>query len=113
MDSTKPDQLLMLTVSGSQADILQKRLRQEKFGFTVMDSMGGVMQEPVTCLLIGFHHERLPAVLGIVRETCRLYRQYIPAQGILPGELASLSMVEAQLGGASVYLINVERFEQL
>ena len=112
MDSSQPDQLLLLTVSGSQTEPLLKRLKQEEFNFTVIDSAGGVMQEPATCLLIGFHHERLPVVLNIVRETCHPYRQYIPAQGFLPGESASLSMVEASLGGALVYMMDVERFEQ-
>jgi uncharacterized protein YaaQ len=51
--------------------------------------------------------------LDIIRKNCQPYRKYIPTQNLLPGELANLPVVEARFGGALVYMLNVERFEQL
>ncbi len=107
------DRLTILTVSGSQADLLMEQLKQAGFQFTVMHTTEGVIQETEVCLLIGFHSERMPVLLDLVREKCRPYRRYVSAQGFLPGELTNSSMVEAELGGALFCMLTVERFEQL
>jgi uncharacterized protein YaaQ len=113
MDAPLPDQLVILIASGSQSDALMKHLTREGFHFTVIDSTNVMMQEPILCLLIGFFHPRRPALLDIIRKNCRPYRKFIPTQNLLPGELVNLPLVEARLGGALVYMVNVERFEQL
>ena len=113
MDSTILDRLVFLTISGSQADPLMKHLTREGFHFTVINSTSQMMQEPALCLMVGFAHAQLNSLLEIVRKECKPYRKFIPTQNLLPGELANLPMVEAQLGGARVYMMNVERFEQL
>ena len=113
MESSPLDRLVILTVFDSQADPLMKQLTREGFHFTVINSTGGVMQETVICLLVGFFRERLPALLEIVRKKCRPYRKYIPTQSLPPGGMTNLPMLEAQLGGALIYMMNVERFEQL
>ena len=113
MSQPSLDRLVILTVIGSQADPLMKHLNRDSFQFTVINSTSEMMQEPVICLMIGFSHERLPGLLEIVRADCRVYHKFIPTQSLLPGELSGLPMVEAELGGARVYMLNVERFEQL
>jgi uncharacterized protein YaaQ len=107
------DRLTILTVSGSQADLLMEQLKQAGFHFTVMHTTEGVIQETEVCLLVGFHSERMSVLLDLVREKCRPYRQYVSTQGFPPGELAAPSMVEAELGGAQFCVMNVERFEQI
>jgi uncharacterized protein YaaQ len=107
------DRLVILVVSGSQADALMRRLRQERFYFTVIDSTGGMLQEPTVCLLLGFSQGRLPALLEIVRQNCQPRTLYVPAQMRMPGDMGNLPMVEAQVGGALVYSLNVEQFVQL
>ncbi len=113
MDSTSLDRLVLLTFSDSQGDLLMKQLTQENFRFTVINTTGGLLQEAVVCLLVGFTHERMPLFLKIVRKYCRVHRKYIPTQGLMPMEQLNLPMVEAQLGGATIYTMNVERFVQV
>jgi len=108
-----PNRLLIVIVSGSQVDILMTKLSQENFRFTVIDSSGNPIQEPRICLLIGFHTKQQESLFELIRNNCQPYRRNIPAQGLLVGESANLPMLEAQLGGALIYLMNVERFEQL
>jgi uncharacterized protein YaaQ len=112
MSSTLLDRLVILTVSGAQADDLYAHLDREKFSFTVINSTGGVIQEPEVCLLIGFQRERLSVLLDLVRKDCRKYRKFVNTQGYQQGEMVSPSLVEAELGGARLYMLNVERFEQ-
>ncbi len=107
------DRLVILTISNSQSAPLIKQLSAQNFRFTLINSTGGFLQEAVICLLIGFQHERMPLFLDIVQSNCHAYTKYIPAQGVMTTEQGSFPMVEARMGGATVFMMNVERFEQI
>lgn len=108
------DMLVVLVVSGLQAPQLLAKLTTEKFFFTKMDSLGGVIQEATICLLLGINHTRFEYLLEILGQFCQPVSQYIPAQIVnAPPEFLSMAMVEAQVGGAIVYTMNVEHFEQI
>ena len=111
--STALDRLVILTVTGAQFDALVKHLAKEEFAFTVINTTGGIIQEPEVCLLIGFQSERLQFLLEMVRRYCHSYRQYVSSQGVLQGEMANPPMVEVELGGAQFFMMNVERYEQI
>ncbi len=112
MDDQSVDRLVLVVFSQSQADGLMKGLRQEQFYFTVIDTAGGWINEPMICLLLGLARDRLPVLLDVVRQNCQPYKTFIPAHVQPPGEFSALPMVEARVGGALVYMTDVERFEQ-
>lgn len=106
--------LVVLVVSGLQSQHLMDRLTKEKYYFTKMDSTGGMIQESTICLLLGVDKERIDALSDILRECCHPVSQYIPAQMVnAPPEYLSMAMVEARIGGAMMYTMNIEHFEQL
>ncbi len=107
------NQLVILVVSGYQAEDLMQSLVERRFYFTKVDSSGGMLNEPAVCLLIGLNSSRLPALLDLVQNCCQPYTQYIPTQLNSQSGYPSMSMIEAQVGGALLYTMNVERFEQL
>lgn len=107
------DRLVILVVAKSQADVLMHRLRQSTFYFTIIDSTGGLVQEPMLCLLLGFGQTRMTELLDIVRECCKPHLKYVPAQMSVPSEAGNMHMLEAQVGGATVYSMVVEQFVQL
>jgi uncharacterized protein YaaQ len=113
MNPPLPDRLAILTVSGMQVDALFTQLTHEKFFFTLINSTGGLLKEPEVSLLVGFQSNRLPILLEIVRKNCRPYRQYVSTRGFVQGEMAGPPMLEAELGGARFFLMNVKRFEQV
>jgi uncharacterized protein YaaQ len=113
MNPDLPDRLAILNISGAQESTLFTHLAREKFSFTVINSTGGMIAEPMVCLLVGFNSGRISTLLDVVRKNCRSYRKFIPAAGYIQGEITSLPFMEAKLGGAQFFLMNVERFEQI
>lgn len=107
------DLLVVATVMGGQAGVLTHALRQGGFRFTEVDSQGGFIQEPVTSLLIGLSKHQLDQLLAIVRETCSSHLQYIPARLDASALQGQPLMIEALMGGATLFAIDVERFLQL
>jgi uncharacterized protein YaaQ len=107
------NQLIIANVAGAQASELTERLTRSGFYVTQVDSSGGILYEATTTLLIGLNSERLPRLLEHVRECCHTRRRYVPAQVEAPLLEVQPMMIEAEVGGATVYALNVDRFEQL
>lgn len=108
------NRLAILIVSGRQAMDLMQQLTENGFYFTQIDSSGGMIQEPSLSLLIGLNDSRLETLLRLVRKYCKPQKQYVPTQiHIQPGFTTALPMIEARVGGALIYILEVERFEQI
>jgi uncharacterized protein YaaQ len=107
------NQLVIATVSGAQAGALTDRLTHDGFQVTQVDSSGGILYEATVSLLIGLNQARLPRLLAHVRECCRTRRRFIPAHVEAPLLEIQPVLIEAEVGGATVYVLDVERFEQL
>jgi uncharacterized protein YaaQ len=111
---TDINQLVIVTVSGDQAGGLTERLTRDGFHVTQVDSSGGVLDEVRTTLLIGLDQARQPDLLGHVRECCQRRRRFIPAQVSEGLTLqAQPLMIEAEVGGAVLYVLDVERFDRI
>jgi uncharacterized protein YaaQ len=107
------NQLIFATVAGSQAGDFIERLTRDEFYVTRIDSRGGILHEATVSLLIGLDRIHLPRLLELLREHCCRRRKFIPAHTEAPFIEAPTVMIEAEIGGATVYALNVERFEQL
>jgi uncharacterized protein YaaQ len=107
------NQLIFATVAGSQASEFIERLTHDDFHVTQIDSRGGILHEATVSLLIGLDRTQLPLLLELFREYCRRRRKFIPAHTEAPFIEAPTVMIEAEIGGATIYAFNVERFEQL
>lgn len=107
------DQLVIATVAGAQAGALSDRLVQDGFYTTQIDSSGGILYEATVSLLIGLESTRLQRLLEHLRECCRTHRRYIPAHVEAPLLEIQPVMIEAEVGGATVYVLDVTHFEQI
>jgi len=107
------NQLVIATVSGGQAGALTDRLTRNGFNVTQVDSSGGILYEATVSLLIGLDRARLAHLLELIRGCCRTRRRFIPAHVEAPMLEIQPMMIEAETGGAMVYALDVERFEQL
>ena len=107
------NQLVIVVVSGVQAGNLTQKLRAASFYFTQLDSWGGLLEEPTVCLLVGLEAQRRPALMDLICQCCQVHRQYIPAR--LDASMLQVQpvMIEAEVGGAAIYTVTVERFEQI
>jgi len=106
------DKLAFVTVAGSQAGQLRERLIQDNFYVTQVDSSGGILYEATVSMLIGLEERRLTRLLTHIRECCHTRRQFLPVHAEAPFIEWQPVMVEAEVGGATIYVFDVERFEQ-
>lgn len=113
MQQQSIDRLAITIVDGTQSKDLTKALNQEGFYVTVLDAVGGFLHEALMTLLIGLPHNRLPHFFSLVRQECPSRTRYVPMgveMSLAPGYPM---MIEARVGGATVFILPVERFVQL
>lgn len=106
------NQLALVVVSGRQADLLSQALVNERFYFTKFDISMFAFQETTLCLMIGLNSSRSRLLMTLIEENCRPHKEFVPVHFTPPAGFPPLSMIETRVGGALVYQMDVERFEQ-
>ena len=107
--------LIVAIVQDEDTGALTEALISAGHRFTKVSTTGSFLRTGNTSLLIGVEDQAVPAVMGILRRTCRRRTQvavpYSPA--LEPGLLYMPENFEVEVGGAVVFVINVSRFERL
>ena len=107
------DRLVMLIVSSSQSKKLMAKLNKNQFYFTIIDSTNSLFHEPTVCLILGLHHDRMLILKDLVLKYCQPYSKFVPVQMRAVNGLSTLPVLESQEGGATLYSLEVEHFEQV
>ena len=106
--------LILSIVNSDDARPLLEVLSREGQRATMVSTTGGLLREGNSTILIGVEDEQMDAVLSIIRENCQSRKQFVnPLPPIMePGELYMPAPVEIEVGGATVFVLDVERFER-
>jgi uncharacterized protein YaaQ len=112
----EPGQLKLVVViaADSDADRLIKQLIGRGYPATKISSTGGFLRRGSATVLSGVEDDEIDDILAIVRAECHARTEFLPVQ-TLPffGEGAVVAEpVEVRMGGAIVFVLNVERFER-
>jgi uncharacterized protein YaaQ len=105
--------LVIVIVASEQINELTPELIKGGFYFTRIDSSGGILERATISLLVGINKIRLEPLMRIIRTCCHTRLKFIPARVEAPLMQGQPLMIEAEMGGAIVYTVEVERFEQI
>ncbi len=105
-------QVMLAIVQTEDADTALDRLRTLSLpSVTRAATSGGFLRQGNTALWIAAPTDRAAAVLDVLRATCQRRTTYVPAQ-LEVAQLASAFPVEVEVGGATVFICDVERYEE-
>ncbi len=107
--------LVVAIVQDEDAGNLTDSLVEAGFGATRINTAGGFLRHGNATVLVGVEEERVSEVLVVVRRNCTTRMQYINPMppAMEPGEFYMPYPVEVQVGGAVIFVLDVERFERL
>ncbi len=107
--------LFLAIVQDEDAGGLSDSLVEARFGFTRINTAGGFLRKGNVTFLMGVEEERIGELLALVRRNATTRMQIVsPVPAMMePGELAVPYPVEVQVGGATMFVFDVERFERL
>ncbi|MEO8288628.1 MAG: cyclic-di-AMP receptor [Chloroflexota bacterium] len=102
-------------VQGQDTIKLGNALRQKNIPFTMLDSTGGFLRERNSTFMLGMPDEGLQHVLDVIAENCHTRSEYVSSypSAFDPAEFYMPRPIEVQVGGASVWVLDVVYFEPL
>ena len=107
--------LVVAIVHNEDAGTLVNALLAREYRATRLHSSGGFLRQSNSTVMVGVDEDQVEDVLGIVREACHPRTQIVnPMPPIMePGEFFMPYPLEVEVGGATVFVLPVERFERL
>jgi uncharacterized protein YaaQ len=107
--------LVIAVIQGEDAGQTVQALSAAGIAVTKLASSGGFLQQGNATLMIGLDDDRVEAAIEVIRENCRERSQYMTPMPpmVEPGEFFMPFPVEVQVGGATVFVVDVARFEKL
>ena len=103
--------LLIAVVQGQDADMAIDALLDAEFVVTRLPSVGGFLGRKSATLMVGVNSENADEVIEILNTTCRKRVAFIA----VPMENSPLPMpapTPVTVGGASVFSLSVEHYEE-
>ena len=106
---------IIAVVQGQDTNKVSHALRQKSIPFTTIDSTGGFLRERNSTFLIAIPDENLETVIGVLSENSHTRNEYVSSypSAFDPAEFYMPRPVEVQVGGATVWVLDVEYYEPL
>jgi uncharacterized protein YaaQ len=106
--------LVMSIVNSDDADQLVNALTQAGYRATTISTTGGFLRQGNATIFVGTEDENVETVLQLVKVNCCTRSEYVsPLPPVMePGEMYVPTPVDVQMGGATVFVMDVVQFER-
>jgi uncharacterized protein YaaQ len=106
--------LVMSIVQSDDAGRLVDALTAAGYRATTISTTGGFLRQGNATIFVGTEDDQVPQVLKLIQENCHTRRQFVnPLPPVMePGEMYMPTPVDVQVGGATVFVLDVAQFEQ-
>ena len=107
--------LIVAIIHNEDAGALVNALLERDHRATRLQSSGGFLKQSNATVIVGVEEDRVDEVVSIIRENCTSRTQVVnPMPPIMePGEFFMPYPLDVEVGGATVFVLPVERFERL
>ena len=103
--------LVIAVINHDDANAVIRNLSQQGFSSTKLATTGGFLMSGNATVLIGVEEEQVQSVINIVREHSHSRTQLIPTTTEIGYGNYHNMPVEVTIGGATIFVVDVERFE--
>lgn len=102
--------LIFAIVGKSDSHAVQDALTSSGFMVTKLATTGGFLKAGNVTFLIGVDNSKVDTAIDIIKRYCSKRTQSMPDTGVY-GD--SFVPIEVTVGGATIFVTDVERFEKL
>lgn len=105
--------LIFAIVSNDDSSRVSKELTKNRFSMTRLATTGGFLMAGNTTFLIGTDDDKVDEVISIIGKHSKKRTQMVPSSASYGVGMYTSFPVEVQVGGATIFVTNIERFEKL
>ena len=107
--------LIIAIVQDEDASRLVSNLMSEGFSATKLATTGGFLRAGNTTLLIGVDEDKFESAMKVIERVCKSRKQIATAPSPMSGTSGVYVPypVEVMVGGATIFVLNVEQFVKI
>ena len=105
--------LVTAIVNKEDSRVVCNELVKHKFYVTRLATTGGFLMAGNMTLMIGTEDERVDECIACISKCCKQRTEIVPGTATMGFGIESAMPMEVTVGGATVIVTNVERFEKL
>ena len=105
--------LVLAIISHDDANTVTQSLTKAGFSSTKLATTGGFLMAGNVTILVGVDEEKVQTVIDIIREHSHSRRHMIPSTTEMSYGYYPSMPVEVVVGGATIFVVDIERFERV
>lgn len=105
--------LIFAVVNGDDSQAVSKALTKNGFFATKLASTGGFLSAGNTTFMICTDNEKVDRVIEIISQKSHKRKQFVPSASSYGVGAYTAFPVEVSVGGATIFVTDVERFEKV
>ncbi len=106
--------LIVSTIQDQDAETTAHNLTEKGYRFTRVGSTGSFLRQGNTTLLVGVEDSQVQAIIDILEASSQRRLRYMPmATGTTPNGMTLYNYIEVEVGGATLFVLDVDHFEQV
>ena len=105
--------MLIAILNADDASAVIQNLMKEGYSVTRLSTTGGFLRAGNVTILIGVKDDRVQAVIDIIGKYSKSRKQVIPTTSEAGINFYPSMPVEVTVGGATIFVTNIERFEKV
>ena len=105
--------LVMAIINADDSQTVINALNKDGFSVTRLATTGGFLMSGNTTMLIGTEEDKVEEVIGIIGENSRKRTKIVASNSSFNSGMYAGMPVEVTVGGATIFVVDVERYEKL
>lgn len=104
--------MILAIINHDDAPTVIHNLTKDGFQVTKLATTGGLLKAGNTTLLLGVNDDKVDSAIGIISKYSKSRSQLLPTTEMGSGGVYSSMPVEVMVGGATCFVLNIERMEK-
>ncbi len=108
--------MIYAIVRNDNEDDVVTQLTQHHYSVTRLSTTGGFLRKGNTTLMIGADDEKVDEVISLIKQECGQHQKLTVNMPYISGttmvNYATMPM-HVEVGGATIFVVNVERYEKI
>ena len=105
--------LVLAIVNHDDANAVTQSLTKNGFSSTKLATTGGFLMSGNVTVMVGVDEEKVQNVIDIIKEQSHSRKQLIPTTTEMSYGYYPSMPVEVTVGGATIFVLDVDRFERV
>ncbi len=105
--------LVLSIINSDDASTVSQALTENGFQVTKLATTGGFLKVGNTTFITGVEDDKVDKVIDIISKTSNKRTQVLPSATALDIGVYPSSPFEITVGGATIFILNVDRFEKV